>query len=87
LIDFIDASSQRDVSHPQRRVPGDLGELRGLLLREAARVSGATNRTLGDVVEEAASGAFTLASLKSLGTADADKIEAALRKLQVTAID
>lgn len=67
-------------------VTGGLGELRGLLLREAARVSGATNRTLGDVIQEAASGAFTLASLKSLGAADADKIEAALRKLQAMAV-
>jgi hypothetical protein len=41
---------------------------------------------LGDVIQEAASGAFTLASLKSLGTADADKVEAALRKLQVMAV-
>jgi hypothetical protein len=67
-------------------VLGDLGELRGLLSREAARVSGVTNRTLGDVVQEAASGAFALASLKSLGTADADKVDAALRKLRAMAV-
>src|SRR5437016_1800226 len=45
---------------------GDLGELRGRLLREAARVSGAMNRTLGDVIQEAAKGAFTLATLRTL---------------------
>jgi hypothetical protein len=45
-------------------------------------VSGATNRTLGEVIQEAASGAFTLATLKSLGAPDAPKVEAALRKLE-----
>src|SRR5215831_6161883 len=42
----------------------DLGELRGRLLREAARVSGTMNRTLSDVIQEAAKGAFTLATLR-----------------------
>jgi hypothetical protein len=65
---------------------GDLGELRGRLLREAARMSWATNRTLGEVIHEAASGAFTLATLKSLGAADATKVEAALRKLESASI-
>ena len=44
---------------PANRLPNDhdgLGELRGRLLREAARVSGALNRTLGDVIQEAAKG-------------------------------
>ena len=65
---------------------GDLGELRGRLLREAARVSGAMNRTLGDVIQEAAKGAFTLATLRTLGDADAGKVEAALRELEHTAV-
>jgi hypothetical protein len=65
---------------------GDLGELRGRLLREAARVSGAMNRTLGDVIQEAAKGAFTLATLRTLGDSDASKVEAALRELEHTAV-
>jgi hypothetical protein len=65
---------------------GDLGELRGRLLREAARVSGAMNRTLGDVIQEAARGAFTLATLRTLGDSDASKVEAALRELEHTAV-
>jgi len=60
----------------------ELGKLRERLLREAARVSSATNRTLGDVIQEAANGAFTVATLKQLGTADVGKVEAALRKLE-----
>jgi hypothetical protein len=64
----------------------DLGELRGRLLREAARVSGAMNRTLGDVIQEAAKGAFTLATLRTLGDSDASKVEAALRELEHTAV-
>ena len=50
-------------------------------MREAARVSGATNRTLGDVIQEVAKGAFTLATLGTLGDSDAGKVEAALRVL------
>jgi hypothetical protein len=65
---------------------GDLGELRGRLLREAARVSGAMNRTLGDVIQEAAKGAFTLATLRTLGDSNASKVEAALRELEHTAV-
>ncbi|MFN7995355.1 MAG: Rad52/Rad22 family DNA repair protein [Bryobacteraceae bacterium] len=64
----------------------DLGELRGRLLRQAARVSGAMNRTLGDVIQEAAKGAFTLATLRTLGDSDASKVEAALRELERTAV-
>jgi hypothetical protein len=86
LVETLEREAASNRTPESTGVPRDLGELRGLLLREAARVSGATNRTLGEVVQEAASGAFTLASLKSLGTADADKIEAALRKLQVMAV-
>ena len=61
---------------------GNLGELRGRLLHEAARVSGAMNRTLGDVIQEVAKGAFTLATLGTLGDADTGKVEAALRELE-----
>ena len=64
----------------------DVAELRGRLLREAARVSGATNRTLGEVIQEAANGTFTLATVRSLGTADAQKLEAVLRKLEGTSV-
>ena len=62
---------------------GNLGELRGRLLREAARVSGATNRTLGDVIQEVAKGAFTLATLGTLGDPDSARIEAALKELEL----
>jgi hypothetical protein len=60
----------------------DLGELRGRLLREAARVSGSTNRTLGDVIQQASKGAFTLATLRTLGDSEAGKVEAALKELE-----
>jgi hypothetical protein len=60
----------------------NLGELRGRLLREASRVSGAANRSLGDVIEQAANGAFTLTTLGALGDADAGKVEAALKELE-----
>jgi len=64
----------------------DLAELQGHLLREAARVSGAMNRTLGDVIQEAAKGAFTLATLRALGDSDVGKVEAALRELEHIAV-
>jgi hypothetical protein len=64
----------------------DLGELRGRLLREAARVSGATNRTLGDVIQQASKGAFTLATLRKLGDSEAGKVEAALKELEHVAV-
>jgi len=63
----------------------DLGELRGRLLREAARVSGMTNRTLGEVIQQAAKGAFTLTTLRTLEDADAGKVEAALKELEYMA--
>ena len=47
---------------------GNLGELRGRLLREAARVSGATNRTLGDVIQEAAKARSRWRRWERLGT-------------------
>ena len=65
---------------------GGLNELRGRLLREAARVSGALNRTLGDIIQEAAKGAFTLATLRTLPDAEADKVAAALHELERTAV-
>jgi hypothetical protein len=64
----------------------DLAELRGRLLREGARVSGALNRTLGDVIQKAAKGAFTLATLRTLGDSDAGKVEAALKELEHMAV-
>jgi len=73
---------------PGNAQPGggsDLGELRGRLLREAARVGGAMNCTLGDVIQQAAKGAFTLATLGTLQVADAGKVEAALRELELMA--
>jgi hypothetical protein len=85
LVQTLEGEAASHHAPESTEVTGNLGELRGLLLREAARVSGTTNRTVGDVIQEAASGAFTLASLKSLGTPDADKVEAALRKLQAMA--
>ncbi len=86
LVETLEAEAASNHAPEGTEVGVELGELRGLLLREAARVSGATNRTLGDVIQEAAEGAFTLASLKSLGGADTAKIEAALRKLQAIAV-
>ena len=40
----------------------------------------ATKRTLGNVVQEAAQGAFTLATLRTLPGSEADKVEAARRE-------
>jgi len=65
---------------------GDLRELRGRLLREAARVSAATKRALGSVVQEAAKGAFTLATLRTLPRSEAGKIAAALHELERMAV-
>ena len=56
------------------------------IVARGRKSSGVTNRTLEDVIEEPAKGAFTLVSLKSLCAADADKVEAALRKLRVMAV-
>jgi hypothetical protein len=63
-----------------------MAELRGRLLREAARVSGALNRTLGDVIQGAAKGAFTLATLRTLPEDEAGKVVAALHELERTAV-
>ncbi len=72
--------------NPPANDHGGIAELRGRLLREAARVSGALNRTLGDVIQEAAKGAFTLATLRTLPDAEADKVAAALHQLERTAV-
>lgn len=60
----------------------DLSELRGRLLQEATRVSGETKRTLAEVINQAAKGAFSLATLKTLGVADVGKVQAALTELE-----
>jgi hypothetical protein len=86
LVQTLEAEAASKQSSESTEGPADLGKLRGLLLQEAARVSGATNRTLGDVIQEAAEGGFTLATLKSLGAADVAKVQAALRKLQRMAV-
>lgn len=72
----------KDNGERARSNDDDLSTLRGRLLREAARVSGAANRTLGDVIQEAAKGVFTLSTLKALGAADVGKVESALRVLE-----
>jgi hypothetical protein len=59
-----------------------LSELRGRLLHEANRVSGATRRPLADVINQAAKGTFNFANLKNLGEADIGKLQAALTELQ-----
>ena len=86
LVETLEAEAASKHAPDDAEGAGDLGALRGLLLREAARVSGATNRTLGDVIQQVAEGAFTLASLKSLGAADTAKVQAALTKLQAMAV-
>jgi hypothetical protein len=85
LVETLEAEAASKHAPEGTEGAPDLGTLRGLLLREATRVSGTTNRTLGDVIQEAAEGAFTLASLKSLGEADTAKVQAALTKLQAMA--
>ena len=59
-----------------------LSELRGRLLREANRVSGATGRPLAVVINQAANGTFTFANLRTLGAADIGKVQTALTELQ-----
>ena len=53
-----------------------------LLRGELRARGGAMNRTLGDVIQEVARGAFTLPTLGTLGDSDAGKVEAALRELE-----
>src|SRR5262249_43203038 len=76
LVEALEAEAASNHGSESAEGAADPGKLRGLLLQEAARVSGATKRILGDVVQEAADGAFTLATLKSLGEADVAKVEA-----------
>ncbi|MEZ5398680.1 MAG: Rad52/Rad22 family DNA repair protein [Bryobacteraceae bacterium] len=59
-----------------------LSELRGRLLHEANRVSGATRRPLAEVINQAAKGSFTFANLKTLGEADIGKVVTALAEIQ-----
>jgi hypothetical protein len=66
---------------PQRDTAG-LSELRGRLLREANRVSGATGRSLAVVINQAANGTFTFANLRTLGAADIAKVQTALTELE-----
>jgi len=79
LLGVLEAEPSQSHQQESRR---DLGELRGQLLREAARVGAATNRTLGDVILQAANGAFTLATLKDLKEPDTEKVVAALGSLK-----
>ena len=65
----------------QHDTPG-LSELRGRLLREANRVSGATGRPLAVVINQAANGTFTFANLRTLGAGDIGKVQAVLTELQ-----
>jgi hypothetical protein len=68
-------------SGSQRDTAG-LSELRGRLLREANRVSGATGRSLAVVINQAANGTFTFANLRTLGAADIGKVQTALTELE-----
>jgi hypothetical protein len=52
------------------------------LLQEASRVSGATRRTLAQVINEAANGAFKFANLKDLQPEDAGNVREALAALE-----
>jgi hypothetical protein len=97
LLQKVEAEAQQDRNSTDQNQGGvgginrangsaDLAELRGRLLREAARVSSAMNRTLGDVIHEAAKGRFTLTTLRTFGDSDADKVETALRELEHMAL-
>lgn len=59
-----------------------LSDLRGRLLHQASRVSGATRRTLAQVINEAANGTFRFANLKDLQPEDAGKVRDALAALE-----
>jgi hypothetical protein len=80
LVETLEAESGAAAGQPQSTEV--LAAARGRLLREAARVSGATNRTLAEVIQRASKGAFTLATLKSLGVADIGVVQAALTELK-----
>lgn len=59
-----------------------LSDLRGRLLQRASQVSGATRRTVAQVINEAANGAFKFANLKDLRPEDAGKVRDALAALE-----
>ena len=59
-----------------------LSDLRGRLLQQASRVSGTTRRTLAQVINEAANGAFKFANLKDLRAEDVAKVRDALAALE-----
>lgn len=93
LLQTLERDAGRDQNHGAHEQGGaegiahgnggvDLGGLRGRLLREAARVSGSMNRTLGDVIQQAAKGSFSLATLRTLGDGDVGEVEAALKELE-----
>ncbi|MCZ2078356.1 MAG: hypothetical protein LC130_25575 [Bryobacterales bacterium] len=90
LLNTLEGNTGCEPAQPQEAVNGNgnraLNELRGRFLREAARVSGATYRTLADVVLEASNGSLTLAALKTLSATDSDKMQAALEKLEHIAV-
>jgi hypothetical protein len=64
----------------------DLAAVRGRLLHEAARVSSVTKETLAEVIRRASKGAFTLATLKSLGVADIAAVRSAVSELERMAV-
>lgn len=80
LVETLEAAHGTSAGEAQST--DDLAAARGRLLREAARVSGATNQTLAEVIQRASKGAFTLATLKSLGPADIGVVQAALNELE-----
>jgi hypothetical protein len=59
-----------------------LSDLRGRLLQEASRVSAATRRTLAQVINEAANGAFKFANLKDVRAEDVRKVREVLAALE-----
>lgn len=59
-----------------------LSDLRGALLQEANRVSSASRRSLAEVINEAAKGTFSFATLRTLSDADLENVRGALHYLQ-----
>jgi hypothetical protein len=85
VLDILEAEAAngaQDPAVPATALPTELSELRGRVLREAARVSGAMKRTLGDVLHQATDGAVTLATLKSTSAEQKPMLQAALKKLE-----
>jgi hypothetical protein len=75
-------TSNGPAGNGSQRDTAGLSELRGRLLREANRVSGATGRPLAVVINQAANGTFTFANLRTLCAADMGKMQMALTELQ-----